>query len=170
MLMILITCLFCGCYPDWPEQPTTAVVHGTILLDGAPVNEAQVVFVPENVRSLGDEIMPLAYGTTDADGKFELTYADGTKELFPGIYMVMVSKIKSALNATEDSGRPWPVKLLPDSVARMTVFSEQGETIPSIYNRESTLTYEVIASPRISRPKFELSSVDPELKKANGSE
>lgn len=162
---MVATILVCGCYPDWPEQPSTAMVHGVVLLDDSPLSQAKIVFLPLSLRSNDDELMPIAYGMTDTDGKFELAYSNGTRELAAGTYTVMISKVKQDTDGDGNSLEPWREELLPDSVAGLSAFKEQGELIPSIYNRDSTLTYEVQASPSIIRPKFELSSVDPELTK-----
>lgn len=161
LTLILSTVLFCGCYPNWPEQAGTAMVHGTISLDGSPVNQAKIVFVPVNLRNADEKLVPLAYGTTDVDGKFELEYSDGTQELFAGTYTVMISKLKQVDDSQNNANMPWPKDLLPDSVVNM--FNDPSETIPSIYNLDSNLTYEIMDSPSINRPMFELTSIDPNL-------
>ena len=160
LTVVLALVVVGGCYPDWPEHTGTAEIHGTVTLDGLPVNKANVVFLPVKLRTVGDKIMPLAYGITDAEGGFQLEYSDGRRELMAGTYTVMISKVA---HSEDDEGRtvePWRTALLPDTVSALAAFSEQGETIPSIYNRNSSLLYEVEASPSIARPRFELSSID----------
>lgn len=170
LMLVISTALFCGCNPDWPELAGTAVVHGTVLMDGAPVSEAKIALVPTKLRNADDKLMALAYGKTDVEGKFELAYSDGTKELLAGTYTVMISKFKEANQENGQNNEPWRNALLPESVANLTMFSENGETIPSIYNSNSNLTYAVVASPSIIRHKFELTSIDPALRELGESE
>jgi hypothetical protein len=70
-----------GCYPDWPEHAGTAVIRGNITLDGLPLGKANVAFVPLSLHANYSEVMPIAYGQTDAGGDFDLAYGDETKEV-----------------------------------------------------------------------------------------
>jgi hypothetical protein len=63
-----------------------APVEGVVTLDGAPVTEAGVMFVP-NDSSLG----PPATGVTDAEGWFSLVTANRTGALV-GDHRVVISK------------------------------------------------------------------------------
>jgi hypothetical protein len=152
-----------GCNPDWPEHAGTAEVHGEVTLDGIPVGQAKVVFVPVKFRNVGDKIMPMAYGKTDAEGKFQLEYSDQGTDLIAGTYTVIISKFEEEKELTGNVVGDWQNQLLPDSISSLAAFRDEGETIPSIYNRNSILNYEIRASPSIVRPKFELKSIDPAL-------
>ena len=170
LVLGLISC--CGCYPDWPEHAGTAEVHGDVTLDGMPINKAKVIFLPMNLHGANEKIVPLAYGLTDAEGKFVLEYSDHGKDVIAGKYTVMITKTEersgpAILNQPFPSNQVFSTEklpdLLPDSVLGLSKFDEQGELIPAIYNLNSTLVYEVIASPGIIRPKFVLTSVADEL-------
>lgn len=65
-------------------------VEGQVLCDGKPLEEAGVVFIPQDFteRRAGTRT---AFGTTDADGKFRLTTVD-RQGVVPGKYKVTVSK------------------------------------------------------------------------------
>ena len=69
-LLCLVLCLFvvpfiCGC----GKKPDTIVVTGTITVDGQPVEEITIVFVPSDANGLA------AFGKTDSQGKFRLSTA-----------------------------------------------------------------------------------------------
>src|SRR5262245_19668277 len=62
-LLIAATLVAAGCGGDAPEL---APAGGTVMHDGAPLANANVVFIPESKG-------PAAVGLTGADGKFQLT-------------------------------------------------------------------------------------------------
>jgi hypothetical protein len=161
LMLFFSAVLVCGCVPEKPKQPATAPVQGTVLLDGLPVDQAKIVFVPAGLRSVDEKIMRLAYGTTDADGNFELAHSDGTKELLAGTYTVLISKMNS------DRDR---MSLLDESFADLVKVHGPDEIIPPIYNRESTLMFKLNGSSSIVRPKFELTSMATELDQESNPE
>ena len=61
-------------------------VEGIVVLDNQPVPEATVLFIPE-----GGTGQP-AYGTTDENGKFQLTTFKENDGALPGAYKVTVTK------------------------------------------------------------------------------
>ena len=154
---------FCGCDSNWTQLPGTAEVRGQVTLDGFPVGQAKIVFVPVNLRSTAGAIMPIAYGKTNNEGKFQLEYSDQGRELIAGSYTVIISKFDQEEYPTANVFGDWQNKLLPNSISNLVAFRDQGETIPSIYNRNSILVYDVKGSSSIIRPKFELKSIDPAL-------
>jgi len=64
----------------------TVRVEGIVVLDNQPVPEATVLFIPE-----GGTGQP-AYGTTDENGKFQLTTFKENDGALPGAYKVTVTK------------------------------------------------------------------------------
>jgi hypothetical protein len=81
-LLLAFTIVGCGGAED--TKPVY-VVNGKITMAGAPVPKASVIFAPNDGQ-------PVAYGTTEADGTFQLTtyeYHDGAAE---GKFDVLVSK------------------------------------------------------------------------------
>ena len=159
--LVLAVCL--GCNSDWTESAATARVHGEITLDGIPLDQAKVVFVPVELRNQTGKLMPLAFGMTDAEGQFHLKYSDGGSELIAGNYSVIIAKQTKG----ENNVPRWETEWLPDDVSQFEAFNFTSDIVPSIYNRESILEYEVKASAEIIQAKFALSSVDPLLQEPN---
>ncbi len=143
-----------GCNRDPVTTNELVEVHGTVLLDGLPVPDAKVVFVPEGVSS--SSRFALAYGTTDSQGKFELKQRDGTVGALAARHRVYLSKLNRHL-AMKKVGFPEKPRLDDQQL-------KNAEEIPEFYNRYSELQYEVVAGRGIVRPEFKLSSVDPLLK------
>jgi hypothetical protein len=77
--------------------PQVQYVEGVVLLDGAPVADATVVFVPEAVDGL------VATGRSNAEGRFTLTSVRGGKPnggALVGDYAVTFSKADYDLKGT----------------------------------------------------------------------
>lgn len=74
----------CGCGGKPAGYPDTAPVTGTVTLDGAPLEGASISFAPPKGRASG--------GTTDAEGKYELSYIGAVKGAMLGAQRVMISK------------------------------------------------------------------------------
>ena len=110
---LLLSC--CGCGPTGPE---IARVEGKVTMDGKPLADAAVVFIPENGRPAG--------ARTDKDGHYVLNFSEGRIGAIPGRSSV---RITTAREAT-DGGNG---KLIPGA----------PETIPIKYNQNSTLDFTV---------------------------
>lgn len=151
-----------GCRSDWNGMLDSARVHGEITLDGKPVEQARIVFIPVTLRNDSGVLMPLAFGLSDATGKFELKYSDGNDKLLAGQYTVIVSKANRSADEPQQAPN-WDPALLPEHARNLTAFSNPDELFPAIYNRESILVQEIRPSPDIVRPKLELTSTDPLL-------
>ena len=180
MLALLISfALVSGCYPDWPEHSGTAQVEGEVFLDGFPINKANIVFLPTTLKNQSGKLMPLAFGQCDARGKFKMEYRDGSPNILAGKYHVVITlvDIESALsngdpfapNQISESSSNSLQNLLaaaksgPVSRAQLAEQVDRHQVVPAIYNRLTSLKYEVVASPGIVRTKFDLPSVDPLL-------
>jgi hypothetical protein len=110
-----LMCLGCG-----PSGPEIAKVEGTVTLDGEPLPNASVVFVPENGRPAG--------GRTDAQGKYVLNFTQGREGAIPGKSKVRISTAAEASETPE--GQPIPAT---------------PEKIPAKYNAATEL--EVVVEP-----------------------
>jgi len=115
-----------GCGPTGPQKIT---IQGMVTLDGVPVQEGQVVFIPSD-PALG------AAGGAIADGVFTVT-------TFKGPHQVEV-------HAEKQVTRPVPPGALPEE--GITFVS----IIPKRYNERTTLTFDV-QSPN-DKPEFALNS------------
>ncbi len=63
---LFIISLHSGCSDQAPDMPELGQVHGTITLDGKPLEGVSVLFEPENGRP--------STAITDAAGKYEAHY------------------------------------------------------------------------------------------------
>jgi len=68
------------------DTPTLGQVTGKVTLDGAPLADAFVTFMPEKVRA--------SAATTDSEGKYELIYIRNEKGASIGNHKVTVRKLK----------------------------------------------------------------------------
>jgi hypothetical protein len=104
-----------GCSARGPE---IAYVSGRVTMDGVPLPNATVVFVPENGRPAG--------ANTDQNGNYVLNFAQGRKGAIPGTHTIRIMTMRDA--DQDENGKPIP---------------GSPETVPPKYNTESTLTFEV---------------------------
>jgi hypothetical protein len=82
--LIVIPVLFVGC----EKQPYS--IPGVITLDGGPIGNAQIMFMPEG----SDEIAVLA--SSDDEGRFLIVPVGGKAGLPSGRYKVVVVKVADA--------------------------------------------------------------------------
>lgn len=75
-----------GCNSD--NNPKTYQVTGTLTVNGKPVDQATLVFLPSAADGYP------ATGITDADGKYQLTTFTAGDGAVPGDYTIKVSKFK----------------------------------------------------------------------------
>lgn len=83
-----------GCGSGTGNVPEPVPVSGTVKLDGKPLANAMVIFTP-----LGDNMGSGSAGTTDANGKYELSTQFGSeskKGAVPGNYRVHFSLMVGA--------------------------------------------------------------------------
>lgn len=125
---VLVFCLW-GCGGSGPEL---VPVRGTVTLDGDPLPEATLIFIPENGRN--------STATTDASGRYELWYTRDRKGAVPGEHTVQV-RTKTVFTDDEGHDREVPQK------------------VPSRYNDASELKVRVEAGK--SEYPLELRSDDP---------
>ena len=123
---IRLTVLFAFCLVSLPAAgcqdsgPELGRVTGTATLDGKPLPNATVEFQP------GPGGSP-SYGTTDENGRYELSYSVGRPGAMVGKHVVRISTFRQ--DAPDDEGlRP---------------VIEYPELLPPRYNEESELTAEV---------------------------
>jgi hypothetical protein len=71
-------------------HPATAPVSGTVTYNGEPVVGAKVVFIPKEGGSRN------ASGTTDSQGRYQLTTFEKNDGAVPGAYSVSISETAGA--------------------------------------------------------------------------
>lgn len=104
-----------GCGSSGPE---IAYVTGRVTMDGRPLANATVVFIPENGRPAG--------ASTDSDGNYVLNFTEGRRGAIPGKNAIRITTLRDA--DQDENG-----KTIPGS----------KETIPMEYNAASTLSFTV---------------------------
>lgn len=114
-----IMVLFCGIALTgcWSDGPEIARVEGLVTMDGKPLPNAIVMFVPPGGRPSACE--------TDANGKYVLLFSAGRKGAIPGLNRV---EINTARLAYEKDGKMYPAV---------------KESVPARYNRLTTLEFDV---------------------------
>jgi len=165
LMLLVATMLLPGCYPDWPEHSGTAQVEGEVFLDGFPINHTNVVFLPAKLRNKAGQLLPLAYGKTDARGKFKMEDRTGSPNILAGQYYVLISLVdvkptKEGGSADDESQRSTRVlsdvladaQSAPVSRAELLELIDQDQVVPAIYNRQSSIEYD-------------LTTIDPLLRK-----
>lgn len=127
LLMALATALIiaAGCGPKDPR----ITVHGTVTLDGQPLAEGRVGFIPDD-KALG------ASGASIEDGRFSIKVYKGPSRV--------------EITAQKMGQRPAAPGALPE--AGIVVWS----IIPARYNKNSTLSYDVQSAS--DKPAFDLTS------------
>jgi hypothetical protein len=129
MLIPVAVIFFCGCDPDWPSAHTTCEVRGQIKLEGKPVVDAKVVFVPQRLKA-NSKVSQIASGTSDDRGEFFLEIdSRKPKQIAHDRYRVLISKVVDG-----------------------------EETLHQSYNSKSVLEYDVKTQEAFDRPVFELKS------------
>ena len=117
-LMMFLPMLFAGCGEDGPELGT---VTGVVTLDGKPAQGLTIRFVPQK------EGASPSYGSTDAEGRYELFFTMDKAGAVPGTHSV---EIEPPEQAVDEDGKPVGSAPLP---------------IPRRYRTAGTLTAEVKA-------------------------
>ena len=112
--VMLLVCV--GCSSGGPE---IAQVSGRVTMDGKPLANASVVFIPENGRPAG--------ARTDADGRYVLNFTEGRRGAIPGKNSVRITTQRET--EKDENGK--------------TVVPGSPETIPMEYNAASTLEFTV---------------------------
>jgi hypothetical protein len=113
--LTLLVAVLAGCGAGGPE---IAYVTGKVTMDGKPLPNATVVFVPENGRPAG--------ATTNEEGEYVLNFAQGRKGAIPGESVIRIMTFRDA--DQDENGQTIP---------------GSPETVPAQYNTESTLTFNV---------------------------
>jgi hypothetical protein len=115
LTVVALAFIFAGCGPSGPK---IAYVTGRVTMDGKPLPNATIVFVPENGRPAGAK--------TDADGRYVLNFTKGRRGAIPGKNTIQITTLRDP--TPDENG-----KSIPGS----------KETIPVRYNAASELSFTV---------------------------
>jgi hypothetical protein len=105
-------CLACGCGRSVP----LGQVEGTVRVDGQPLSQVMVVFIP------ADPHLPQSFGISDEEGRFELRCNDNRMGAAVGEHRVM---LVDGTDGAASEGNDIDAAGIPPAANR----------IPAIYNR-----------------------------------
>lgn len=159
-LFLLTTFLPTSCIPDVLAGSSTKEVVGKVVLDGQPVENANIVFVPLKPFDKSGRKQNFSYATTDAGGNFILEQANGDLGAVTGRHRVIISKRMTRAH-TAGTILAGILADLQSSSGKSQFQQLPGELFPIIYNRQSTLTFNVDAAENKVEANFNLSSIDP---------
>lgn len=103
--------------------PDLHEVSGTVTLDGEPLPDAVVRFIPET-EGTAEYVRP-ATGVTDSSGWYSLSFSSSREGALPGKYRVAISTFREGGYDEDEDGNPIP---------------GAPESVPVVYNSETTLT------------------------------
>jgi len=117
--------------------PPTGDVSGTVTMDGQPVTNAIVTFVPQH----GGQN---AIGKTDGSGKYEL-YRRGDRGALLGPHSVVIATVQEPAAPTQEISSDSEEYLKQATSSNLSDYNRAivHEPIPARYNKQSTLTAEV---------------------------
>jgi hypothetical protein len=92
--------LICGC----GDNTGPAKVSGVVTLDGKPLPNTNVIFNPVSSNNL------ICAGGTDANGRYEIYYADRKSGAPVGLYKVTLTNGQSGENGMEEKPETVPEK------------------------------------------------------------
>lgn len=105
-------------------------VSGVVKLDGQPLSEARVEFIPTSNTGR------IAIGQTDSDGKFQLATSKSVSSVFPGEYKVKVTT--SITTGTSDAD----LKTTPEKVPAK--YNKRTELARTVEDGPNQLDFELL--------------------------
>lgn len=116
-----------GCGSDEPYE--LAPVSGVVTLNNQPLSDATVTFVPTGQPGQGGmaEVGPPSSAQTDTDGRFQLKTRDGKSGAVVGRHKVQITTVVDEGASDNDQ----------------MDYRKMREQLPSKYNSQSTLTFDV---------------------------
>jgi hypothetical protein len=136
-LLAIITLVVAGCGTSGPPM---GQVTGTVTLDGKPMPNRMVVFVPK----AGGQT---STATTNSEGRYELIGAS-TKGALIGLHTVSITSVREAAAAAVDMSQmpsDSPQYAAQGDPAAYKKVAEFKEVIPARYNTKTELVEEVKA-------------------------
>lgn len=130
----------CGCSRERPGPPRAAV-QGTVTLDGAPLAQGWVRFIPTEETKGPSTTVPVA------DGRFEADAEHGP----------VVGRHRIEIASTDDGGYPLDDETAPQRLREAGIKRIDLVRVPEIYNSRSTLV-EVVTETGPNEFQFELTT------------
>ncbi len=161
---VLVILVFQGVGCDLPHYDSVALVevHGVVKLDGEPVEDARVLFLPME-NQLGPDFA-MSYGVTDRQGKYQLQQNGLEAGAMEGRHRVFISKPLGQGSADDEEGENrGRLEMLRQFSLGAAPHDGTGNAIPLHYNQSSDLFFEVVPGEGAVRADFDLSTIDPLL-------
>jgi hypothetical protein len=120
------------------DQPELGLVSGTVTLDGSPLSDTAVTFVPDDGRP--------AMGQTDSEGRYELTYIRDTLGCKVGHCRVQIGNTEESGEELEEDSEDEQAEEGDEFVQKPTKqkpAKQKTGQIPSRYNTKSELEADV---------------------------
>ncbi len=114
---MFVLVLMAGCSSQ-SSRPETFLISGVVTLNGEPLPDASIVFLPENGRS--------SAGRTSESGEYTLYYSEGVKGAVPGRHRVQISATEVVPGKLDSEGG-----------------EIRKEILPAEYHSKTTLAYDV---------------------------
>lgn len=124
--------------PDRKSSEPLIPVIGTVTLDGQPLDEADVNFVPE-----GSTLGQGGYGRTGKDGTFKASTPFGEPGLAAGSYRVVIQKL-----VTPD-GKAFAGSVDPNIPP---IEAPYREVLPPTYSDQNASVLKANVSPELNKP------------------
>ncbi len=148
----LLVMLLLGCERSQPiaEQPAqfASEVTGVVLLQGQPLANARVLFIPIVYAYQQKSVVTVAWGVTDAEGKYALSCRDeGQRPRFGapvGRHWVLISKLEKLRASTPEDY--WLAEVTRSPQGFRTRKDPNEELVPPKYNINSELTARIPAT------------------------
>ncbi|MCH2182945.1 MAG: hypothetical protein MK108_13150 [Mariniblastus sp.] len=160
-LLALPVFLASGCDLNDRREVALVEVHGVVQLDGQPVENARVLFLPLEHQLEPD--FALSYGVTDSEGNYELHQNGLRAGAMAGRHRVFISKPLGAAEAESPGPKRMGLDLQSMFSGGAGPSNRTDNAIPQHYNESSDLVFEVIAGQGANRADFDLKTVDPLL-------
>lgn len=151
-ICLLLGVLLLGCQRSQPVAEQTPQfadeVTGVVLLQGQPLANARVLFIPMVYAYRPKSVVSVAWGRTDADGKYALTCYD--EEQRPrrgapvGRHWVLISKLENPPESTPKDY--WLAQVLRPTWGVRARIDPQQELVPPKYNVNSELTTRILTT------------------------
>ncbi|HID75213.1 MAG TPA: carboxypeptidase regulatory-like domain-containing protein [Planctomycetaceae bacterium] len=128
-VLLVLTGMVLGCAGS--DRPETVPVSGTVTLNGQPLAGAHVVFTLKE----GGELAK-ATGTTDSQGKYQLSTFGENDGAVPGSYVVTITKTAGGMEGSEEMDAEDPSELYGEAMeaaARGEEVTEGESEIPAKY-------------------------------------
>ncbi len=161
VLVVLVS--FSGCGNEAPQTPDSVEVVGEVKLDDELIADAKIVFIPRSLMDRQQHETRLAYGTTNEKGRFELKLADGSSEIRPGEYRVILSKHQQKSSRPPllaDLKTQFPGLVPNEGIANQFAGYLPDEVFPPRFNQNTELVVKIDAELTVNTIKFDLRSID----------